>query len=75
MHHEPQVGFVEPHTEGAGRHEGFYLVVFECLFGGDAFFSVHTAGVGQNPVPSVSQRAGGVLRRRHGEGVDNAGAG
>ena len=75
MHHEPQVGLIEAHAEGTGRHEGLNAVLLKGLLGGHAFVRVGLAGVSEHVVAAGAQGGCGILRRRNGQRVDDTRAG
>lgn len=74
MHHEAEVGLVEAHPEGGGRHQCLHPVGLEVVLGLLAVRVLRLARVRGDRVPAVPQVGGDLLGRRHGQRVDDPGA-
>ena len=69
---EAEVGLVEAHAEGRGRHEGLDLVVRRASSSRDPFGRLGAPRVGGDLVPGLAQSRRDVLGGGHGQGVDDA---
>ena len=56
MHHKPQIGFIESHTEGTCGNKCLNPVGFEGFFGFAAFIGIGFSGVRKNLVPGGLQQ-------------------
>ena len=74
VHHEAQVRLVEAHAQGGRRDQRLDLVVLEVDLQLLALRRLGAAGVRGDREPVAAQVLGDLLRRRHGEAVDDAGA-
>ena len=71
MHHKPQIGFIESHTEGTRGNKSLNPVGFEGFFGFAAFIGIGFSGVRKNLVPGGLQQPGGVFSGGYRQGIDN----
>ena len=72
MHHKPQIGFVESHTEGTRGNKRLNPVGFEGFFGFAAFIGIGFSGVRKNLVPGGLQQSCGIFGGGYCQGIDNS---
>ena len=73
--HETEVGFVEPHAQGAGCHQGLDPVGQQVVLGLAALLGFGLSGVGTHLHTLLGQEAGRFHGCPDGEGVDDARSG
>ena len=72
MHHKPQIGFVESHTEGTRGNKRLNSVGFEGFFGFAAFIRIGFSGVRKNLMPGGLQQSCGVFGGGYRQSIDNS---